>query len=162
MNRSDKMALHVEIHLDGKGYKCLGCDETFKTQNSINVHEAKRSKKILENLPIKCKSCDFITPDCCKMRAHNRSHTSGTEQDLNSKVDKHIEKVDGIWKCKVCGKTFKSKTKLRYHVETHIPELKYTCTFCDMQLNTRNSREDHIRRKHKNILEVEVNKANLL
>ena len=150
MKRSDKMALHVEIHLNGEGYKCIGCDETFKTQNSINVHEAKRARKILEGNHIQCKNCVFTTIDPCKLRFHTRCHTTDSDNDMNNRVDKLIGKVDGMWKCNVCEKSFKSKTKLRYHIEIHIPELKYNCTFCDKQLNSKNSHEDHIRRKHKN------------
>ena len=54
----------------------------------------------------------------------------------------------GYVKC--VEKNFKHEAKLKQHVEIHIPELKYYCKFCKMELNTKNSLDDHIRRKHKN------------
>ena len=69
--------------------------------------------------------------------------------DLNQKILEMTDKVDGIYTCKVCGKTAKDKTNLGKHIETHIDGLSFPCQECQKTYRSRESLRNHINTKHK-------------
>ena len=71
-----------------------------------------------------------------------------TNIELNLQIEEMIEKNEGIWKCKVCGKTSKYKNNVRRHVETHIKGLSYECHFCNKNAANKNSLNVHMSRYH--------------
>ena len=51
-----------------------------------------------------------------------------------------------MWKCTECGKQFKPKvkSKLEYHVETHLEGFTHTCEQCNKVHKTRYPLQQHI------------------
>ena len=78
---------------------------------------------------------------------------SGMEMDtteLDEKIKSMIAVVDGIFTCKVCGKTAKLKTNLNNHIETHIEGLSFPCQQCGKTCRSRVSLKMHHFKYHKN------------
>ena len=42
------------------------------------------------------------------------------DTDLDLKISAMIEKCDGVWTCKMCGKTAKKYSNIKEHAESHI------------------------------------------
>ena len=57
--------------------------------------------------------------------------------ELRSQIDELIEKVDGLWECKKCSKTFLVKGDARKHAEFHLTQISYACAVCSKTLRTR-------------------------
>ena len=71
-----------------------------------------------------------------------------TNIELDLQIEEMIEKNEGMWKCKVCGKTSKSKHVIRCHAETHIKGLSHKCHLCNRMASTRPSLQMHIQNFH--------------
>merc|ERR1712030_106872 len=70
-----------------------------------------------------------------------------TNIELDPQIEEMIEKNEGIWKCKVCGKTAK-KSHIQVHAETHIKGLSHKCHLCNRTSSTRETLRQHIQRFH--------------
>ena len=70
--------------------------------------------------------------------------------EANERINELIEKVDGGFSCKACGKISKEIRNHKRHVETHIEGLSYSCQFCDKVFRYSNSRNIHMTRYHRN------------
>ena len=68
--------------------------------------------------------------------------------DLNEKLESMMEKVDGLWTCKVCGKVDKKnfKANVRNHIEAkHIEGVSHQCNHCGNSYRSRDSLRKHPR-----------------
>ena len=70
--------------------------------------------------------------------------------EANERINELIEKVDGGFSCKACGKISKEIRNHKRHVETHIEGLSYSCQFCDKVFRYSNARNIHMTRYHRN------------
>ena len=74
--------------------------------------------------------------------------------EASRKILEMMEKVltaDGkvTWSCKECKKSSYDKTRIRKHVEVHIPGIYYKCPYCiGKKLSSKNSLEIHLYRTH--------------
>jgi len=57
--------------------------------------------------------------------------------ELDQKIKSMIDVIDGVFTCKVCGKTAKLKTNLNNHIETHIEGLSFPCQQCEKTFRSR-------------------------
>ena len=75
---------------------------------------------------------------------------SGKEH-LNEEVDSLIEKQDGRWTCKVCGKTPARNThsEIARHVEVHIEGVSHKCNQCETVARSSHALESHVYKFHK-------------
>ena len=69
--------------------------------------------------------------------------------DLDKKIKELTDKINGVFTCKVCGKTAKDKTHLRNHIETHMEGLSFPCAFCEKTFRSRHSLVCHRSKYHK-------------
>merc|ERR1712129_458931 len=69
------------------------------------------------------------------------------KHELTQQLEDMMEKNDGFWKCKTCGKTANKKQVMRAHAETH-SGLSFSCHVCSRTCTTRNSLYVHIFRNH--------------
>ena len=67
---------------------------------------------------------------------------------MNEQLEQSLEKHMGLWKCKICDKTAKSKNNLKKHIETHIEGLDYTCNKCTKTFATSISLSTHVSNIH--------------
>ena len=71
-----------------------------------------------------------------------------TNIELDLQIEEMIEKNEGMWKCKVCGKTTRVKRDLCRHTETHIKGLSHKCHLCNSTASTRVSLQMHLQNFH--------------
>ena len=64
-------------------------------------------------------------------------------EELMKKISQMVERVDGIYECKVCKKQSRNKTDLERHREIHIDGVTLTCEFCNKTLSSRESLRKH-------------------
>ena len=83
-------------------------------------------------------------------RVNKNSLEMTEEQDI--KIRRIIEKHDGVWTCKICGKTASHKVHIKNHAETHIEGTSYTCHICRKTFKNKNSLDVHISNIHSNNL----------
>jgi len=70
-------------------------------------------------------------------------------EEVDKKIEELSDRIDGVWNCKVCGKTSNRKGNFGWHIETHLEGLSFPCNLCDKILCSRNSLDIHVRRFHK-------------
>ena len=68
--------------------------------------------------------------------------------ELDSKTEELIKKKDGLWECKVCGKTSVRKNHAKNHTEIHLEGINHACTVCSKSFHTRDSLRVHARNNH--------------
>ena len=66
-------------------------------------------------------------------------------EELNRLLEDQMEKIDGIYTCKVCQKTAKDKTNLGKHIESHLEGLCFSCNECSQQFRSRTALRHHKR-----------------
>ena len=74
-------------------------------------------------------------------------------QELTEEIEKNLESyVDPSgyknWKCKICGKSNKKRTKVAHHVETHLENFSFSCEYCNKTSKTRKALKSHIYYNH--------------
>ena len=74
----------------------------------------------------------------------------------NLQLEQMIEKNEGLWKCKVCGKTAARKGSIQRHAERHIEGVSHVCHICNKTLSTRQNLRDHINGNHSELFSCEV------
>jgi hypothetical protein len=52
-----------------------------------------------------------------------------------------------VWKCLVCDRQYKDKTKMKHHIETHLNSFQQ-CPVCAVACKTRRTLKTHIARAH--------------
>ena len=68
---------------------------------------------------------------------------------LEVRIGELMERGDDGWSCKACGKTNKDKSKIKYHVETHLHGVSHTCAICGKSCRSKNTLNNHISLKHR-------------
>ena len=61
---------------------------------------------------------------------------SMTLEEIEAKKKDMYQKIDGVWTCLQCGHTSttsKQSTNIRFHVETHLEGLCYSCNICSKE-----------------------------
>ena len=68
--------------------------------------------------------------------------------EIDERLYENMEKnIDGIYSCKICGKTNTHKTKMKLHIETHMEGVSFPCNICGKEFRSRNSLQSHIYKK---------------
>ena len=73
--------------------------------------------------------------------------------DLDEKIESRMNRIVGengegvFYCCDVCSRTYKDKTKMRHHIETHLDSY-HNCPICQQQYKTRRTLKTHIARSH--------------
>ena len=76
-----------------------------------------------------------------------RNNTDNMEAD--QKVLEHMEKSNGTFSCKICGKSSGHRAHMRNHIETHLEGLSFNCQHCGKVYKSRNYLSQHIHYQHK-------------
>ena len=89
-------------------------------------------------------STSFTTYNAPKLNMKSFSY-----QELDNQIEEFIEINDGLWKCKVCGKTTQGQKQcMQNHAETHIKGITLACHICSKNYTTRQGLKMHISRTH--------------
>ncbi|KYN06105.1 hypothetical protein ALC62_02967, partial [Cyphomyrmex costatus] len=108
----------------GKSHKCGICKKEFKDKSNIRHHE--RTHK--GEKPYQCKLCEY---KCVQLVHLNRHLISKHKNDERFKSKKHLYNLGKLYKCGICKKEFKDKTKFHIHERIHKDEKPYQCQFCE-------------------------------
>ena len=72
-----------------------------------------------------------------------------TPEEIEAQTKELYQKIDGVWTCLHCGKTTaQQKNNIRFHVETHMDGLCYTCNICNKDFRSQNILKCHKQRSH--------------
>ena len=74
------------------------------------------------------------------------------DQQIEQMIEKKIEENRKLWKCKACGKTMESRSKMKIHAETHIWGISHPCPICKKICSTRRTLKEHIDNIHSGLL----------
>ena len=81
-------------------------------------------------------------------------HEINTDNDIldqsvgsSGEKDEGFSKVDGLWECNICEKTFTRKNHMKCHVQMHRPS-EIPCPQCNHILGNKNSLRRHLRNSH--------------
>jgi len=73
---------------------------------------------------------------------------STKNNEAKEAVDQLVKNADNMFECKSCGRTARSSSDIRRHVEIHIEGLSFDCQICGNSFRTRCSLAKHYK-KHK-------------
>ena len=68
--------------------------------------------------------------------------------DVKEATDQLVIKNADNFECKSCGKTARTSSDIRRHVEVHIEGLSFECQTCGNTFRSRNHLKTHVSRKH--------------
>jgi len=75
---------------------------------------------------------------------------------LDLQIMQMIEKSDGVWNCKVCGKAEANISHIKEHAETHIEGMSHGCHICNKSFSTRPSLRGHIQNIHSEVFSCDI------
>ena len=127
-------------------------NETLITEKQLSKHIIDNfyfeSNELKDPLPYKTeKSKTFVKTDQDYLPVNIEN---AEIDDLNKNLNSMVEKINGIWTCKMCGKTnnINNKKDLRRHAETHIEGVSHPCNICGKSCRSGNNLRVHIQRNH--------------
>ena len=118
---------HVKnLHLKQFQVKCDECDIIFKKDSAFRKHLFERH----------CKQCGETFANYYEQKVHRNLH--------------HGEKLQLIYDCQKCDKSYKEKNVLNEHVDlVHYKIKKHQCDICLKKFTRPNILEKHIQSAHK-------------
>ena len=152
--------LETAQELQVKGLQSNQEDEDNQNQSDGNRFEESKSPLLDElnsfhnpqNIETIIEPLDKLTEstEVASISSDEMNTSLNTNDELDLQIEQMIEKNGrgGLWQCKVCGKTAKQKSNIKYHAETHIEGLSHTCQICSKPFSTRNSLQFHIQKVH--------------
>jgi len=90
----------------------------------------------------------FDTNEIVLIQYEDESPPANMVDELDVQIEQMSEMIDGLWKCKVCGKSAKHKSHLRDHAETHLEGVSHTCHICNKSSSTRKALKVHVNNYH--------------
>ena len=69
-------------------------------------------------------------------------------EEKSNEMDECFSKIDGLWECKVCEKTFIRKDHIKSHVKLHKPAAKIPCPQCHQILGNKDYLRKHLSYSH--------------
>ena len=76
--------------------------------------------------------------------------------ELDHLIEERIAKQEGVWKCKVCGKTTTAKQHMKKHAEIHIKGMTHTCHICSKTFGTRPCLQIHVNNIHTELISCDL------
>ncbi|XP_044743504.1 zinc finger protein 845-like [Chrysoperla carnea] len=151
---------HRISHSNIRSLKCTKCDGIFKDQRSIISHmKTKHLDKVYTSCPICGKQVwDNILTSHIK-RVHGTRRFSCNYCTIKfyykSNLNRHIREIHHkVLKprhlCNICGKSIRSSSDLRIHLQTHTDVRPFTCIRCNKSYRSKSALSAHIHRDHLN------------
>ncbi|KPJ00474.1 Zinc finger protein 57 [Papilio xuthus] len=160
--------IYLKHELNASKYKCNICKCTFSSEISYNYHMNRHKKRF------QCVICNnnFISKRSVTKHyniTHYQSVDYQMEDKLNCDQDEIIDKIQDdnsleqpSFPCELCSKTFRWKTSLRKHVETHRIETgqkrKPYCETCRLSFTTTSNLQKHVKTSSKHQILLKVRK----
>ena len=153
-----------ELKLKGFKGDVSGVGESVREEPGKYIDEIKEISEIRDIFTTDDISCDTMetlvknhaAPECDLKQKYEETIQISENSELNLKIEQIIEKSDGVWKCKVCGRTSKKSTHIQEHAESHIEGMSHACHICDKTLSSRSSLRMHINSIHSELLICDI------
>ncbi|KAL0858403.1 hypothetical protein ABMA27_012283 [Loxostege sticticalis] len=165
----------LKDHLDTKhdpnksNFRCSICECTFPTEVSYNYHSNKHKRRY------ECSLCgERLKSKGAANKHYDTMHCLSTELDNSMDMEVPHEngqanetqqpnestKQDTVFPCEFCDKTFRWKTSLRKHVETHRIETgqkrKPYCEPCRLSFTTTSNLQKHVKTSSKHQIQLKL------
>ncbi|KAM7346570.1 uncharacterized protein ACRADG_006446 [Cochliomyia hominivorax] len=130
-NQKAHYQYHMKLHNNERNFKCTECEKAFITKTDLKIHQRSHTGQ----RPYVCNICnkDYLMME--HLKAHLLTHT---EQEFQCDICKHkfathktlrqhvktIHEDDPRFKCHFCGKPFRRKHHLQYHLKLHQRNVK--------------------------------------
>jgi len=116
----------------------------------IVIDDKKENDEILKLDSAVKKNPESSIPDRSMLLNNDKSVIVKEEEELNRTIDSMVQKVNGEWKCSVCGKLAMTKQNLRGHIEyNHTEGMPNVCNLCGKEFKSRRSLHAHKYHNHK-------------
>nr|XP_020640331.1 zinc finger and BTB domain-containing protein 41 [Pogona vitticeps]XP_020640332.1 zinc finger and BTB domain-containing protein 41 [Pogona vitticeps]XP_020640333.1 zinc finger and BTB domain-containing protein 41 [Pogona vitticeps]XP_020640334.1 zinc finger and BTB domain-containing protein 41 [Pogona vitticeps] len=118
---------HMILHTQDKPFKCIYCEEHFKSRFARLKHQEK-----FHLGPFPCDIC-------------------GRQFNDTGNLKRHIECTHGgkrKWTCFICGKSVRERTTLKEHLRIHSGEKPHLCSICGQSFRHGSSYRLHLRVHH--------------
>lgn len=113
--------------------KCKLCGKQFKNKYGLNQH-------VTLTHSLFCRLC----------RIQFESKAEFCQHELEKHDIFWQENGNKMYRCDICNKLCKDKSKLECHKKSHNTELLYKCDFCGKMLKTETTLRYHVKTKHDN------------
>ena len=90
------------------------------------------------------------------LKANDEGKHPMNAYSLDRQVNQMIEKSDGMWKCKMCGKTAIRVSHIKEHAESHVEGMSPVCHFCNKSFSHRSSLRKHINDIHSELISCDL------
>ncbi|XP_063836250.1 zinc finger protein 91-like [Ostrinia nubilalis] len=165
---ADDLNDHISIKHDKNksNFKCNICECTFTREVSSNYHSNKHTRRY------ECLVCgERLRSVAAATRHYQSTHCHSSEPEPNTEViNKNIEANETqesnesvkqeSFPCEFCDKTFKWKTSLRKHVETHRIETgqkrRPYCEPCRLSFTTTSNLQKHVKASLKHQIQLKL------
>jgi len=152
----EEKALDLMARVDGPNNRvtwfCKVCKKNSSDKTRIRKHV------IAKHLKQKARKDDndFKLEEKYMVSFQEDDVTISSHEEFQAKVFSLMEKVDGpnnrvTWFCKECQKNNSDKTRIRKHVEIHIPGLVFSCLYCDAKRKCSGNMDVHMSKSHSNM-----------
>ena len=99
----------------------------------------------------------FDIQDGTLVEVGENNHPVNINHELNHQTKEMIEKnEEGLWECKVCGKTSPYKWNTRKHTETHLEGISLICYICNKIFSTRDTLRAHMSNYHSKLFSCNI------
>jgi hypothetical protein len=99
---------------------------------------------------------EYIDGDSSYVRQVENYISTNTDNELDLQIEQMIEKREGMWNCKVCGKTASKKQIMHRHVETHFEGVEHNCHICGKSASSRRNLQQHIYDIHSELFSCDI------
>jgi len=86
----------------------------------------------------------------------NGGNLQTTNAELSLQINEMIEKKEGVWGCKICGKTATTNSGIHRHAEIHIEGMSHICHICSKTFPNRPCLRKHISDIHSELFSCDI------
>jgi len=79
-----------------------------------------------------------------------------TINEVCQEIYEMMGKNEGVWKCRICGKTGTHKQTIKNHAEIHMEGISYSCHVCSKTFSNRNCLNVHISGIHSELFSCDI------
>ena len=154
-----KAAMRSTIEKKDKKFICKICghisDKIYRAIKHTKIHVKSEIKSVSHS----CTMCHKMFSTLSRLEKHklNRHQAEKTEETqiiitnkddeqnyIKEKLKTMVQKVNGMWSCKICGRAGRDQFNCMLHAETHMKGVFRKCNGCDKLFSTLSSLQSHI------------------
>lgn len=156
---SSALRFHEKIHTDDRAFQCELCTKSFVRLNEYKRHKKRIHDEIKDHV---CETCGQAFMIESNLKKHMYlDHGIGIKYDCErcgnpfytpNGLKRHTlicaDKVEAVFQCTECGKTYPSKSKLEAHEVAHTGVRNFKCKECDKTFLHAGSLINHTKSAH--------------